>query len=130
MVRRFTDPNRGSPHFASFALHVRHAPETPETCPHPRQAPLSPVVYNPTDWRKPVDGEGGVGLPDDHGWDGNGGGLPALTPLLIHKVQIAMHPGHLVRGEAVGAIIICGDKKKKRNRRDEGFNCQGPLKQG
>lgn len=52
-----------------------------------------------------------MGLPDDHRWDGNRGGLPTLTPLLIHKIQIAMHPGHLVRGEAVGAVIICGDKK-------------------
>lgn len=71
-----------------------------------------------------MDGEGGVGLPDDHGWDGNGGGLPTLTPLLIHKIQIAVHPGHLVRGEAVGAVVICGDKKKKRSRRDKGLNLE------
>lgn len=58
-----------------------------------------------------MDSEGLVGLPDDHGWDGNGGGLSALTPLLIYQVQIAMHPGHLVRGEAVSAVIICGDEK-------------------
>lgn len=57
-----------------------------------------------------------MGLPDDHRWDGNGGGLSALTPLLIYKVQIAVHSGHLVRGEAVSAVIICGDKK--------GFNLQ------
>lgn len=63
-----------------------------------------------------MDGQGCVGLPDDHGWDGNGGGLLALTPLLIHKVQIAMHSGHLVRGEAVSAVIICGDRKKEEGR--------------
>lgn len=94
----------------------------------PWQAPLSPVIHNPTNWRKPVDGEGRVGLPDDHRWDGNRGGLPALTPLLIHKIQIAMHPGHLVRGEAVGAVIICGDKK--RNRRGKDINLQRAPRPG
>lgn len=63
-----------------------------------------------------MDGQGCVGLPDDHGWDGNGGGLSALSPLLIHKVQIAMHSGHLVRGEAVSAVIICRDRKKEEGR--------------
>lgn len=58
-----------------------------------------------------MDSEGFVGLPDDHGWDGNRGGLSALTPLLIYKVQVAMHPGHLVRSEAVSAVVICGDRK-------------------
>lgn len=72
---------------------------------------LSPVIHDSTNRRQPVDSEGRVGLPNDHGWDRNGGGLSALTPLLIHKVQIAMHAGHLVRGEAVSAVIICGNKK-------------------
>lgn len=71
-----------------------------------------------------MDSEGQGGLPDDHGWDGNGGGLSALTPLLIYKVQIAVHSGHLVRGEAVSAVVICRDKKG--NKRDGGFNLQCP----
>lgn len=74
-----------------------------------------------------MDSEGLVGLPDDHGWDGNGGGLLALTPLLIYKVQIAVHSGHLVRGEVVSAVIVCGDKKG--NRRDGGFHLQSAPRQ-
>lgn len=58
-----------------------------------------------------MDSEGLVGLSNDHGRDGNRGGLSALTPLLIYKVQIAMHSGHLVRGEAVSAVVICKDTK-------------------
>lgn len=58
-----------------------------------------------------MDSEGLVGLPDNHGRDGNGCGLSAFTPLLVYEVQIAMHPSYLIRGEAVSALIICGDKK-------------------
>lgn len=75
-----------------------------------------------------MDREGLGSLPDDHGRDGNGRGLPALTPLLVYKVQIAMHSGHLVRSEAVSAVIICGDRKG--NRRDGDFNLQNPPRQG
>lgn len=89
---------------------------------HLWRAPLSPVIYNSTNGRQPVDSEGLVGLPNDHGGDGNGGGLSAFTPLLINKVQIAVHSGHLVRGEAVSAVIICGDKKENTSNR--GFDLQ------
>lgn len=119
----FIVPSRVSPHFTFFPSCIKNATEKTE---HGKC--LSPVIHNPTNWRKPVDGEGCVGLPNDHGWEGNGGGLPILTPLLIYKIQIAMHPGHLVRGEAVGAVIICGDKK--RNRRDKGLNLQRPPRRG
>lgn len=72
-----------------------------------------------------MDSEGRVVLPNNHGWDRNGGGLSAFAPLLVYKVQIAMHPGHLVRGEAVGTLIICGDK-----RRCEGRTCTRVSRQG
>lgn len=121
-------PNWGPPNFTSsppLEHRTRHGGNTPA---QPRQEPLSPVIHNSTNWRQPVDGEGCVCLPDDHGWDGNGGGLSALTPLLIYKVQIAMHSGHLVRREAVGAVIICGDKS--RNRRVGAFNLPSAPRQG
>ena len=94
----------------------------------PGRGPLLPVIHHSTDGRQPVDGEGLVGLPNDHGRDGNGGGPPAVTPLLVHKVQIAMHAGHLVRGEAVSAVVICGDRKGKE--RDEGFSLPRPPQWG
>ena len=75
-----------------------------------------------------MDSEGLGSLPEDHGGDGDGGGLPALAPLLIHKVQIAVHSGHLVGGEAVSAGIICGDKKG--NKRGGGFTLQSPPRRG
>lgn len=71
-----------------------------------------------------MDSEGVVGLPNDHGWDGNRGGLSALTPLLIYKVQVAMHSGHLVRGEAVSAVVICGDRKNGNKREMEVLTCE------
>lgn len=58
-----------------------------------------------------MDSEGLVGLTNNHGRYGYGGGLLAFTPLLIYKIQVAMHPGHLIGGEVVSAIVICGDKK-------------------
>lgn len=58
-----------------------------------------------------MDSEGLVGLPNNYGWYGYGGGLLAFTPLLVYKIQVAMHPGHLIGGEVVSAIVICGDKK-------------------
>ena len=75
-----------------------------------------------------MDSEGLWSLPDDHGGDGDGAGLLALAPLLIHKVQIAVHSGHLVGGEAVSAVIVCGDKKG--NKRDGGFTLRRPPKWG
>lgn len=74
-------------------------------------APISPVITNSTNRRQPVDSEGLVGLPNNHWWDGYGGRLSGFTPLLIYEVQIAMHPGHLVWGEVVRAVIICREKK-------------------
>lgn len=98
------------------------------TAARPGPVPFSPVIHDSTDRRQPVDREGLVGLPDDHGRDGNGGGLPAFTPLLVYKVQIAVHSGHLVRSEAVSAVVICGDRKE--NRGDGDFNLQNPPRQG
>jgi hypothetical protein len=62
-----------------------------------------------------MDSKGLVGLPNNHGWYGYGGRFLAFTPLLVYEVQVAMHPGHLVRGEVVSALIICEDKKKKKD---------------
>lgn len=67
-----------------------------------------------TDGRQPVDAEGVLCLPGDHGRDRDGCGLLALAPALVYQVQVAMHSGHLVGGEGVGAIIIWG----KRGGRD------------
>lgn len=71
-----------------------------------------PIIHNSTDWRQPMDSKGLVGLPNNHGWYGYGGRFLAFTPLLVYEVQVAMHPGHLVRGEVVSALIICEDKKR------------------
>lgn len=68
----------------------------------------SPLVDDPADGRQPVDAERVLCLPGDHGRDGDGRRLLAVSPALVHQVQVAMHAGHLVGGEAVGALIVCG----------------------
>ena len=89
----FLDPSSGS--LAS-----------PKPSQQPSQQQLSPLVDHTADGGQPVDAEGVVRLPRDHGWDGDGRGLLALAPALVHQVQVAMHPGHLVGGEGVGAVIV------------------------
>lgn len=73
-----------------------------------------PLMYDTTDGRQPVDTERVLRLPRDHGRDRDGCRLLALAPALVHQVQVAMHPGHLVGREGVGAVIIWG----KRGGRD------------
>lgn len=68
----------------------------------------SPLVDDTADGRQPVDAEGVPCLPGDHGGDGDGRRLLAVAPALVDQVQVAMHAGHLVGGEAVGAVVICG----------------------
>lgn len=106
--------NWGSPNFTFFPSFIRNATEKDTSS--PTASALSPVIHNSTNRRQPVDSEGLLSLPDDHGGDGDGGGLLALAPLLIYKVQIAVHSGHLVGGEVVSAVIVCGDKKREQER--------------
>lgn len=80
---------------------------------------LSPLVDDTADGRQPVDAEGVLSLPRDHGWDWDGRRLLALAPALVHQVQVAMHPGHLVGGEGVGAVIIWGNSGQDEGGRDQ-----------
>lgn len=70
------------------------------------------------DGRQPVDAEGVPRLSCDHGWDGDGRGLLALAPALVDQVQVAMHPGHLVGSEGVGAVIIWVERDQAEGGRD------------
>lgn len=80
---------------------------------------LSPLMDDTADGRQPVDAEGVLSLPRDHGWDWDGRRLLALAPALVHQVQVAMHPGHLVGGEGVGAVIIWGNSGQDEGGRDQ-----------
>lgn len=71
------------------------------------------------DGRQPVDAEGVPRLSRDHGWDGDGRGLLALAPALVDQVQVAMHPGHLVGSEGVGAVIIWVERDQAKGGRDQ-----------
>lgn len=66
----------------------------------------SPFKEVSIDGWKPLQGDGGGGASHDLGGDGHGswflGGLPAL----VDQVQVAVHPGHLVGREGVGAVIV------------------------
>lgn len=76
-----------------------------------------PLMNDTTDGRQPVDAEGVLRLPRDHGRDWDGSRLLALAPVLVHQVQVAMHPGHLVGGEGVGAVIIWGKRDQAKGGR-------------
>lgn len=71
----------------------------------------SPLMDDAADGRQPVDAERVLCLRRDHGRDRDGRRLLAVSPALVHQVQVAMHPGHLVGGEAVGAVIVWGRKQ-------------------
>lgn len=67
-----------------------------------------PFIEHPTYGGWPVYGEGVLGLPNNHRWHGDRGRLSALTPLLVHQIQIAVHPSYLIWGETIRAVVICG----------------------
>lgn len=74
----------------------------------------SPLMEDTADGGQPVDAEGVLSLPSDHGGDRDGRWLPAVAPALVHQVQVAVHAGHLVGGEAVGAVIVWGQERPGR----------------
>lgn len=77
-----------------------------------------PLVDDTTDGRQPVDAEGVLCLPRDHGRHRDGCRLLTLAPALVHQVQVAMHPGHLVGGEGVGTVVIWGKRGQAGGGRD------------
>jgi len=82
-----------------------------------------PLVDDAADGRQPVDAEGVLRLSRDHGRDWDGRRLLALAPALVHQVQVAVHPGDLVGGEGVGAVIIWGEIKKNKKREAKQCAC-------
>lgn len=66
----------------------------------------SPFKEVPIDGWKPLQGDRGGGPSHDLGGDGDRSRFLCWLPALIDQVQVAVHPGHLVGCEGVGAVIV------------------------
>lgn len=66
----------------------------------------SPFKEVPIDGWKPLQGDRGGGPSHNLGGNRNRSRFLRGLPALIDEVQVAMHPGHLVGREGVGAIVI------------------------